>query len=473
MAELTPVDMATHPYLSGRFAPTAQELDVDRLEVEGTLPDGLVGAYLRNGPNPMFPPLGSYTFPMEGDAMVHGVWFDGEGGARYRNRWVRTKGMAVDVAAGRDVFGGLMSPALVDPATLGPDPDPGWPFRLDPFINVVHHAGRWFALSETLPAYELTADLGTVGLWDYAGRVKGMSAHPRIDPVTGEMVQFTYDVEAPFLSWTLIGADGTVTSGPTVVEGVDDGYMIHDCVITERYLVLVLAPVVFDLAAMGTGGDVLAWKPEQGTRIACIPRDGSEVRWLHTDPFFVWHYANAYDDGDDVVMDFSWWSSFSLGPDPARTGAFTRATLSPLTGGVSMAHLDQLPSEFGRIDDRLTGRRHRYVTVSRKSSRHDGLLNGEFDRLVRFDMATGESVHYDSDLVFGEVAHAARADGVAGEGDAELDGWYLTFATDPAATASWLLVWDAATFPSDPVARVRMPHRVPNGLHGNWIPAGA
>ena len=44
MAELTPVDMATHPYLSGRFAPTADELDVDRLEVEGTLPDGLVGA---------------------------------------------------------------------------------------------------------------------------------------------------------------------------------------------------------------------------------------------------------------------------------------------------------------------------------------------------------------------------------------------------------------------------------------------
>ena len=131
--------------------------------MEGALPDGLVGAYLRNGPNPMFPPLGSYTFPMEGDAMVHGVWFDGEGGARYRNRWVRTKGMAADVAAGRDVFGGLMTPAFVDPATLGPDPDPGWPFRLDPFINVVRHAGRTFALAETLPAYELTADLDTVG----------------------------------------------------------------------------------------------------------------------------------------------------------------------------------------------------------------------------------------------------------------------------------------------------------------------
>ena len=146
MPDLQPVDSATHPYLCGRFAPIDDEIEVGHLEVEGTLPDGLVGAYLRNGPNEMFPPLGSYTFPMEGDAMVHGVWLDGEGGARYKNRWVRTKGMAADVAAGHDVFGGLMTPAFVDMKLLGDDPDPGWPFRLDPFINVVRHAGRHLAL---------------------------------------------------------------------------------------------------------------------------------------------------------------------------------------------------------------------------------------------------------------------------------------------------------------------------------------
>jgi carotenoid cleavage dioxygenase-like enzyme len=471
MADLVPVDMATHPYLSGRFAPVTDELDDSALTIEGTLPDGLVGAYLRNGPNPMFAPLGSYTFPMEGDAMVHGVWFDGEGGARYRNRWVRTKGMAADEEAGKDVFGGLMTPAFVDPATLGPDPDPGWPFRLDPFINVVRHAGRTFALAETLPPYELTADLETVGTFDYAGSIKGFSAHPRIDPVTGEMVQFTYDVEAPFLTWTSIGADGTVTRGPTVIDGVDQGFMIHDCTITERYLVLVLGPVVFDLDAMATGGDVLAWKPELGTRIACVPRDGGAVRWLHTDPFFVWHYGNAYDDGDDVVVDFSFWSTFSLGPDPARTGAFTRARLSPATGAVSLTHLDDRVSEFARIDDRLTGRPHRYVTISRKSGALAGLLNGEFDQLTRYDMATGESVSHDSGMVFGEVAHAARAGAPVGHGDPELDGWYLCFAADPASGGSSLLIWDAQDFPSAPVAQVHMPRRVPNGLHGNWLPA--
>lgn len=159
MPDLQPVDMATHPYLSGRFAPISEEIEVSDLEVEGTLPGGLVGAYLRNGPNEMFPALGSYSFPMEGDAMVHGVWLDGEGGARYKNRWVRTKGMAADIAAGRDVFGGLMSPAFVDTKLLGDDPDPGRPFRLDPFINVVRHAGRLLAFSEGLPGYQITPEL--------------------------------------------------------------------------------------------------------------------------------------------------------------------------------------------------------------------------------------------------------------------------------------------------------------------------
>ena len=130
-------------------------------------------------------------------------------------------------------------------------------------------------------------------------------------------------------------------------------------------------------------------------------------------------------------------------------------------------------SEFARIDDHLCGQPHRYVTVSQKSGRHDGLLNGEFDRLVRHDMETGESVHHDSDLVFGEGVHAARAGAAVGRGDPELDGWYLTYATDVAAQHSFLLVWDAQRFPSEPVATVRMPRRVPNGLHGNWIPTEA
>ena len=298
-SSLAVVDPEKIPELSGRFEPISTEINAGDLSVEGELPRALRGAYLRNGPNPRFTPLGSYTYPLEGDGMVHGVWLE-DGRARYANRWVRTNGMAAEERAGRAIYGGLLTPAFVDMALLGADPDPGWPFRLDPFINVVRHAGRYLALEEGTPPYEITPDLGTVGLYDFGGSLPaGICAHPKIDPASGEMVVFRYDVEEPYLTWAVVGVDGIVTRPPTPVAGVDRGYMIHDFAITEHYVVLFIGPAVFDVEAMLGGGDALQWRPELGTRVALIPRAGSaRPTWLDTEAFWVWHFANAYETGD-------------------------------------------------------------------------------------------------------------------------------------------------------------------------------
>ncbi len=298
--DLQPVDPSTIPELCGRFEPVAHEIDADDLPVEGSLPDELTGAYFRNGPNPRFTPLGSYTYPLEGDAMIHGLWIEG-GRARYANRWVRTQGMAAEERAGHALYGGLVTPAFVDMDLLGPDPDPGWPNRLDPFVNVVRHAGRYLALEEGTPPYEITDRLATVGRYDFAGGLPaGLCAHPKIDPDTGEMIVFRYDVEEPFLTWAVIGPDGTVTRPATVVEGVDAAFMIHDFAITEHHLVVTIGPALLDIGAMMTGGEVLQWRPDLGTRIAVIPRDGSSgPRWIHTEAFWVWHFANAFEVPDD------------------------------------------------------------------------------------------------------------------------------------------------------------------------------
>jgi carotenoid cleavage dioxygenase-like enzyme len=464
---LRTIDPATNPHLSGRFAPVDREVDQGDLPVDGALPTDLTGVYLRNGPNPHFPPLGSYTYPMEGDGMLHGVWLE-NGRARYRNRWVYTNGLRADLRAGRALFGGLMTPAAPDPSQLGPDPDPGWPFKLDAFINIVQHAGRYLALEEGTPPYEVTATLDTNGRFDFGGRLPaGMCAHPRVDPETGEMVVFRYDVEAPFLSWATIGRDGEVTRPATTVDTVDECFMIHDFAITRRYAVLVVAPVIIDVAAMGTDGQPLRWEPDRPTRIAVIDRDGtSPTRWIETDPFFVWHYSNAYEQGSDIIVDFPWWSAFTLGQSPGAParGGFARARLEPDRGACHVELLDDVASEFPRVDDRRVAQPHRYVTTSRDSGRHE-LLVGEFDQLARHDMHTGATETYDADVMFGEVVFAPR-DGAT----EELDGYYLTFATSADAQRSWLLVWDATTFPSEPVARVRTPQRVPHGLHGNWFP---
>lgn len=468
MPELAPIDPRTNPHLTGRFAPVHDEIDVTGLRSEGTIPTDLTGVYMRNGPNPRFTPLGSYTYPMEGDGMIHAVWLE-HGHTRYKNRWVRTQGMEAEERAGKAIFGGLMSPAFVDRSLLGPDPDPGWPFRLDPFINIVRHAGRHLALEEGTPPYEVTPSLDTLGRCDFGGRLPlGMCAHPKIDPVTGEMFVFRYDVEDPKLYWAVIGADGAVSRDPVVLPEIEDCHMIHDFAITDQHIVLVVPPVVLDIDAMLSGGDVLRWDPERGTRIAVIARNGDgATTWIETDPWFVWHFANAFDDDGSIVVDFPWWEQFSLpgrSSSPKR-GAFVRLTLDPSTGGCARSELDDEMSEFPRIDDRLTGRRHRYVTVSRQSGRRD-LVVGEFDRLSRYDVETGGRVDHDSDEIFGEVVFAPR-DG----SDDELDGYYLTFASSADAGRSSLLVFDAAAFPADPIARIEMPCRVPNGLHGNWIPA--
>jgi carotenoid cleavage dioxygenase-like enzyme len=466
------VDPATIAELSGRFEPVSAEIDAAELPVQGELPRDLVGAYFRNGPNPRFTPLGSYTYPLEGDAMVHGLWLD-EGRARYANRWVRTRGMAAEERAGRALYGGMLTPAFVDADLIGAEPDPGWPFRLDPFINVVCHAGRYLALEEGTPPYEITPDLGTVGLYDFGGALTGMCAHPKVDPVTGEMVLFRYDVEQPYLAWAVVGPDGTVTRPLTPVPGVDQGFMVHDFAITEHYVVVVIGPGVLDMDAMLSGGAVLQWRPELGTRVVVIPRDGSnDVRWIDTEAFWVWHFANAYETDEAgelrIVVDFPWWSAlgFVTGGSQPVHGSLVRATLDPVRRRIDLVHVDERGTEFPRIDDRLLGHPHRSLTVVGSSGRAE-LARGEHDLLIRYDMASGESQTFDCGAVIGEVAFAPRPGG-----SEELDGYYLAFASSLGADRSArFLVWDAADFPNPPVAEVAIPHRVPNGLHGNWFPA--
>ena len=467
MSPLELVDPKRNPYLSGRFAPVHREIDAADLTVEGTLPMELTGAYVRNGPNPKFPPLGSYTYPMEGDGMLHGVWLDG-GRPRYRNRWVETRGLQAEERAGKALFGGLMTPAFVDPSVLGPDPDPGWPIKLDAFINIVRHAGRYLALEEGTPPYEVTDALETVGRYDFAGGLPaGMCAHPKVDPRTGDLVLFRYDVEEPFLSWAVVGADGRVSRAAQPIQPVDRGYMVHDCAITEHHLVLFLGPAVFDLAAMSAGGPLLQWKPELGMRVAVVPRDrDGGIGWIESDTFWVWHLANAYEDGSNIVVDFPAFNTLGfLDPHTPVAGAYTRAVLDPAAGTLERTVLHDGISEFPRVDDRRLGRRHRYVTVGAASGA--ARTSGEHDVLCRVDLETGAWESFDTGAVIGEVVFAPRPGGTD-----ELDGWYLTFGTSLHDGRSWLYVWDADTFPGPPRARVHIPQRVPNGLHGNWFAAG-
>ena len=457
------VDVASNPHLNGIFAPIQDELtDASCEVVQGAIPDDLVGTYVRNGPNPRFAPIGSYTYPLDGDGMIHAISFFG-GRARYRNRYVRTPSLAAEERAGRALWGGVLTPIAPSVDEVGPELARK-PFRDMPDVHVVRHGGRLLALAEGDLPYALTAELSTVGSWDFAGVLaQGMCAHPKVDPVTGDMVVFRYGFDDPYLSWAVVGADGVVTRPPVRID-IDATYMIHDCAITEHYLVLFVCPLCFDL----TSKSVLSWEPDRGTRIAVVRRDvrDSRVRWFETDAFWVWHFANAHEEGADgscrIVVDYPHWSHPGFGTAKPAAGGIHRTILHLGTGVVSVEQRDDRMCEFPRIDERRLGRGYRYFHAAAKDP-------DVWNALRRYDLQTGAVAErrMGREVALGEAIFAPAAGADASDENA---GYLLTYAFDIVSLETRCLILAAADMEAEPVATLRMPQRVPFGLHGSWIP---
>jgi carotenoid cleavage dioxygenase-like enzyme len=340
-------------------------------------------------------------------------------------------------------------------------------FKPLPDINVVRHGGRYLALAEVDPPVEITADLDTVGRYDFGGVIPGMCAHPRIDPVSGEMVLFRYNIEAPFLTWSVVAPDGSVKTPPQIVD-VDGSFMVHDFVITSSFVVLFVGPLAFDFDTMLSGGNPLTWKPELGMRIAVIRRDApsAEVTWIETDAFWVWHFANAFERTTDagrveIAVDHTQWTRPALSGSGPIAGAISRSVLDVAEASYRNETFDDQSAEFARIDNRLIGQQHRYFVVANKTG---DLPPGEQNTLVRIDTEKATIERWVSgDAVFDEVIFVPAPDGGLEE------GYYATFRTDRRTLESDFVLLAAEDISAGPVVRIPLPHRVPGGLHGNWF----
>ena len=449
------------PYVTGLFAPVLDEVDAEDLVIHGELPEAIRGSYYRNGANTPYTPPTPWTYPIDGDGMVHEMAIS-EGRAHYRNRFVRTPMIEAELAAKKALWATMMGGAM--PLGEVPEELKFTPKDL-PDVNIVRHDGRLLALAETTRSYCLDpTTLATLGpeTWDGAYPM-GHTAHPKIDPVTGEMILFAYTFAEPYLTWAVIGADGSVVQPPTGVAGFDATYMIHDCAITERYLLLLVNPAVFTLDEMMKGGSPLQWQPERGSRTVLVPRDGSAPIWLDADRVsWCWHIANAYDSADEVVVDWVRWDHLQVGDQVTEnSGALVRTTLRPAVGTSSTEVLHEGLMEFPRIDDRRIGQHHSRIAMGAKSGR-PGLIPGEFDSVLTIRPDTGEAAVFDGgDLVVGEPCFVP---------DPAAEGWFVTFGTDRTTLRSSFIVLSAEDVSAGPIARVDLPVRVPNGLHGAWAP---
>ncbi|MGA9872383.1 MAG: carotenoid oxygenase family protein [Rhodococcus sp. (in: high G+C Gram-positive bacteria)] len=453
-----PVDVVHHAHLSGVFAPQREEVDVADLPVAGEIPDDVHGTYLRNGPNPRFDPIGSFKYPLDGDGMVHRITFAG-GCASYSNRFVRTPMVELEERRGEAVWSGLLDgytpPVEVVGSELANTP------RQLPDINIVQHAGRLMAMAESDKPYRLDREsLATLGTEDCGGAMLvGSTAHPKIDPRTGELVLFNYSLESPYLTWSVVGADGNTSRTPTPVDGLDVPIMIHDMALTQKYVVLFANPLVFDIEAMMRRGSMLSWQPDRGTRIALIPRDGSAVRWIDTDPFWVWHFANAFDNPDGTVtvdyVEHAIPLGFAQPVDGSPAPGLARATCDPASGSINRDRISDRPGlEFPRIDDRVLTREHRHIaTVGKAGGDHD-----ELDSLWFHDCSTGADSCFTPGVAIGEPIHIPG----------ERNDYWGAIGTDPSDMRSRFYLLDAADPADGPIATIDLPIRVPAGLHGTW-----
>jgi carotenoid cleavage dioxygenase len=247
--------------------------------------------------------------------------------------------------------------------------------------------------------------------------------------------------------------------------------MIHDFVLTERHAVLLVGPAIFDLAAAEQGKPLLQWRPDIGTRIGLVPLDGGPARWIEADPFFVFHFANGFERGSDIVVDYVRHQDLGMGPRSADRAPPRAHRMVMDTIGQRIAVDDRLadfPTEFPRINDAFEARASRFIYLPTRSETltMPNPPSASFNALVTLDAATGAMRRHDlGNRLAGEPIFIPRPGGTG-----EQDGWIATYAYDPATDTSDLLLLDAARIDEAPVAVIRMPQRVPQGLHGNWMP---
>lgn len=460
-----PVDAAPslNPYLVGQYAPVRDELVTRDLPVTGEIPAGLQGSYLRNGANPAYPPLGRYHL-FDGDGMVHAVEL-ADGTARYRNRWVASKGLRAERRAGRSLFGGLSEFRAPEPELAA---EVGF-MKNTANTNVIRHGGRILALMEAAKPTELTPRLDTVGEWDFDGALTGaMTAHPKHDPETGELLFFGYSPFPPYVRFHVADATGTLTTSVDV--DLPTPVMMHDFAVSKDRVAFFDLPAVFDLEAMMTGRPGIRWEPSNGARIGVLDRGAPEdgVRWFEVEPFFVFHFLNAHDDGDALVVEGCRASRMNVAFGDDALGEAVRPSLHRwridlAAGTVADDPLDDQPGDFPRLDDRRAGLAARYGYVTHARSWDE--VDVEFDGIVKHDLEAGTSqtYRYGPDALAGEAVFAADPDA-----DGEDAGWLLDFVHDRASGESALVIVDAAAL--EEVARVHLPRRVPFGFHGNWMP---
>ncbi|WP_083749017.1 carotenoid oxygenase family protein [Pelomonas sp. KK5] len=450
-----------------------ERLDAAPLRIEGRLPAGLRGSYFRNGPGLMARGGERYRHWFDGDGFVQALRFDGEGRVSHRGRFVQTAKLKAEAREGR-----FLVPAF------GTAIPPRVPLRNADSMNVANtsvlqQAGRLYALWEGGSAYELDpATLETLGPRAWTPELAGMpfSAHPKQEP---DGTSWNFGTSGKQMVVYRISAAGAVVN--SAVFEIPPTAMVHDFAVSQRYLVFLLAPLTLDMAALREGRasmvDAMQWHGDAPTRVLIVDkRDLSRRRILEMPATFVFHFGNAWDEGDVIRLDFVKGEALPLinerlqaimrGERPETHPSTPRFMRIELAGGgrISIEARDE-SVEFPVVDPRVVAQR--YGQVFYPTAIDLGPRWG-FNGLMKLDVETGrrERFAFGADTVVEEHVLVPKP-GSSREGE----GWLLGMGYDTRHRRSFASVFDAQHLADGPLARIWLPYTVPYGFHGRFYAA--
>lgn len=432
-----------------------------RLAVEGTLPEHLRGTLYRVGPG-LLERFGQRVgHPFEADGYVAAMRLDGKGGAYGASRVIESSAYREEEARGHALYGSRAA----------------WPRRVWNSVrgrtkNTANTSaftwqGRLFALMEgAVPTEVSPEDLTTIGENDLGVVPQTFSAHPHrvaaLECTFNFGVRYGRNTEIDLFAMPDRGPARRLTTVTAPFPAV-----VHDFAVSARHIVLLVCPariVIWKaLLQLGSFSDWVRWEPELGVHVIVVPLEAPDTsRRTVVEPFWVWHVANAFERGKELVIDLARHPDIGsltsiAGGTPATPPALYRARLDPASLHWSMEELWSHECEFPRVHPAAEGNAYRdcWLTAQDVAGR---------EGVARFDVESGQSAWW-----IPEAGEAPSEPVLVPRGKRERDAWVLTLVDSGARGQSYIAVLDAEAPGAGPVARVWFDQTLPRTFHGVWL----
>lgn len=451
-------EKAKSPFLEGNFAPYRSEDHFDHLKVEGKIPEDLNGVLLRNGPNPQFDPIGFYHW-FEGDGMLHAIRIK-NGRASYDNRWIRTERFKLENQGGKPLFNTNFTDEVYDDQVKTSSNNTA-------NTNIILCNQQLLALNEgSSPVQIQLKDLDTLGDYNFGGQItRALTAHPRYDHQTKEWMLYSYLDRDERLMYYRVDENNQLKAEKEIKWPYPA--MVHDFINTANYVIFPIFPCTLSLKRTMQGEPIFMWEGDRlNTFFVVTNRKGEEVCKIETDPCYVYHFGNAYENHDEIIIDAIVGKCTGLMPD--RHGKIaTREDSAACLGrwiinlknhSIKLTYLDETLVEFPRFDERFNGYVYQHLYTGGRAS-----PAGLFDRIMHYNVQNGvKKEHHFGEDVPSEPVFVPRS-------EEEGDGYLLTVVYRAKENRSDVVILDAGNIEDKPLATIKIPHRIPFGFHGSFV----